>query len=165
MPVLIDSAPAAGQDIALQTRKRWNIPNGQVTEISILELNNAKLLLRRYSTSILDYRTDPTPIYNCHGLTFASRRTGIYEVSAIHKILDDDEYKRVEIEAVLPGDAILYFDEDGDIEHSGIVVSRPQATLKVPQVVSKWGKFQEVIHWASQCPYNYSTAKYYRIKN
>jgi hypothetical protein len=97
-------------------------------------------------------------------MTFASRRTGIYETSEIQKILKDDQYGEVKPEDVIPGDVIIYFGDDGDAEHSGIVLTSPQSSqLRVPQVLSKWGKFSEFIHWANQSPYNFSLVKYFRI--
>jgi hypothetical protein len=64
----------------------------------------------------------------------------------------------------MPGDVIIYFGDDGDAEHSGIVLTSPKdSQLRVPQVLSKWGKFSEFIHWANQSPYNFAFVKYYRI--
>ena len=37
----------------------------------------------------------PTRKYNCHGLTFASRRTWIDETPEVKKVLLDDEYVEV----------------------------------------------------------------------
>jgi hypothetical protein len=82
----------------------------------------------------------------------------------VRKILDHDGYEVVRSSEVLPGDVILYPGEKGDIEHSGIVVEAPSGEFKIPKVVSKWGKFRELIHMANQCPYNYLAATYYRIK-
>jgi hypothetical protein len=44
--------------------------------------------------------------YNCHGLTFANRRSWISELSEIPKILHDDGYTQVRDEDVLPGDIV-----------------------------------------------------------
>ena len=108
-------------------------------------------------------RTNPNPIYNCHGLTFASRRTWITDNESLHHIINDDGYKKIDLEQVLPGDIILYFSEDGDIMHSAIVISKPDNHLKIPQVLSKWGKYKEIIHVANNCPYDFNV-EYYRVK-
>ena len=71
-------------------------------------------------------RNNPSPIYNCHGLAFASRRTTIWNIQEVWKIVKEDNYIEIkDIKDVLPGDLILYIDDDGDIEHSGIVVETP----------------------------------------
>jgi cytochrome P450 len=85
----------------------------------------------------------PSRKYNCHGLTFASRRTWIWKPAEVAKILADDEYVRVELADVLPGDIVLYV-QNGDIEHSGIVMSLGP----VPMILSKWGPAHEVVHRA-----------------
>ena len=97
-------------------------------------------------------------------MTFASRRTGIYERSEIEKILADDGYVEIPLSKTIAGDIIIYFGEDGDAEHSGVVVtSAGESQLGVPRVLSKWGKYAEFVHWANQCPYTLTFAKYFRI--
>ena len=97
-------------------------------------------------------------------MTFANRRTEIDDPKEVKRIIIEDEYDEVAEHQVLPGDIMLYFAESGDVEHSGIVVEKPTATtLNIPLVYSKWGGFWEVIHWANDCPYDMSRAKYYRI--
>lgn len=149
--------------IALQTRKGTDIPNSQILEISQFEIRQYTDIERDYRYAV--FRTSPSPIYNCHGLTFASRRTGIYEIEALHRIINDDGYKKIKTEDVLPGDIIIYYGENGDIEHSGVVLSKPDKLLKIPLVVSKWGKYREVIHMANNCPYNFGSIEYYRVTN
>jgi hypothetical protein len=103
--------------------------------------------------------TAPTRKYNCHGLTFASRRTWICKSSEIGKILRDDEYEQVELKDVLPGDVVIYV-QNGDVEHSGVVI----ASGFVPVVLSKWGPAHEVIHRVNDCPYDAMEILYYRIR-
>jgi hypothetical protein len=98
-------------------------------------------------------RREATATYNCHGLTFASRRTGIYEVTAIQLILSDDGYQAVEEQHVLPGDVVLYFEPEG-LAHSGIVVALERlGNAIIPKVMSKWGIAGEYIHSVRTCPY------------
>lgn len=96
-------------------------------------------------------------------MTFASRRTGIYETSVIEQILHEDGYAEVSSNEVLPGDVIIYYSSDGDAEHSGIVISEKDEILRIPKVVSKWGRYAEFVHWANQCPYSFVNARYFRI--
>lgn len=151
-----------GVELAFETSSQNQIENYQGHEISITELNQIAEYEKKYGPDIVR-RSGPSPIYNCHGMTFASRRTGIYQSSEIYKIIEDDKYIEINKENVLVGDTILYFDEENDIYHSGIVAIVPsENTLWVPKIFSKWGKYAEVIHWANKGPYNFSTAKYYR---
>lgn len=104
----------------------------------------------------------PSRRYNCHGLSFASRRTVIWEASEIAKVLADDGYVEVkDFRRVLPGDIAAYTSQLGDIEHSGIVVSVD--ALFVPSILSKWGMCHEVIHKLAECPYDSSNVKFYRV--
>lgn len=107
-------------------------------------------------------RNESSEVYNCHGLTFACRRTNIFEPNEIHKILKDDEYQELTLNTVQPGDTVLYFGEKGDIEHSAIVIECPNKGFNIPIVISKWGSAFEVIHSVYNCPYDKSNIKYYR---
>ncbi|MCI0488620.1 MAG: hypothetical protein L0229_18690 [Blastocatellia bacterium] len=151
------------QKIIVQTCLGNDVSNTQVLTISTYEKNQ----FQTYDIyrGKVEFRGNPSPIYNCHGLTFASRRTGIHESKEISKILQDDNYQEIiHPHPVLPGDVVLYFSDDGDVEHSGIVICKPDDTnLNIPVVISKWGKYCEVIHWANVCPYDSSRLRYYRI--
>lgn len=93
--------------------------------------------------------TAPSRKYNCHGLTFASRRTWVEKPQEVTKILADDDYVQVEASEVLPGDVAVYKTQ-GVIEHSGVVVSVKDG---VPQILSKWAALHEAVHRARECPY------------
>ena len=102
----------------------------------------------------------PSRKYNCHGLTFASRRTTIEDAAEVLKIIGDDEYVSITYDEVMRGDIVIYF-EDGDAAHSGIVIGRD--ALRVPIVLSKWGHCHEVVHRLPKCPYKVEDVRYYRI--
>lgn len=101
----------------------------------------------------------PTRKYNCHGLTFGSRRTWI-ETGEIRKILEQDEYAEVPRADVLPGDVVVYY-VDGDPEHSGVVVSK--GDMAGPLILSKWGFCHEIVHRIFDCPYDARNVVFYRI--
>ncbi|WP_157447575.1 hypothetical protein [Chthoniobacter flavus] len=150
--------------IPLFTRRKGEVDNFQAEKVSLVDKKGAEDLAAKYSD--VDVRAGGLiPHYNCHGLTFASRRTGISDSAALRQILEEDGYEEVKIENVLPGDVILYFDpETGDFEHSGIVVSRENSEIQQTfRVVSKWGMGLECVHGSAYCPYSFQTAKYYRI--
>jgi len=101
--------------------------------------------------------------YNCHGLTFASRRTWIQYPSEIAKIILEDDYRVVADQEVLPGDVVVYY-KDGDAEHSGTVVRVDRIMgLPCPMILSKWGGCHEVIHPVGRCPFDSQNVIYYRI--
>ena len=152
-----------GKRLALQTREGNDIENFQndFQELTPSILYQTKSMIKRHAPR--NTRSSPTPCYNCHGLTFASRRTWIDQSREIQKILGEDKYIRINTKDTLPGDIIVYYGADGDPEHSGIVVSEPKE-LGIPMVVSKWGALPEFVHWANQCPYSFQKAKFYRIE-
>jgi hypothetical protein len=98
--------------------------------------------------------------YNCHGLTFGSRRTGIDDPAAVREILQHDDYVKIDRKDLLPGDTVIYIDNEGDITHSGIVIEVPPLGAKI---LSKWGECQEVIHLIGDCPYPETTKEFYRV--
>ena len=155
---------STSRSINMDTAQGRSIDNTQLAEISPYEVN----LFRRFDTdygSAVTRRCGPTPRYNCHGMTFGSRRTGIFESAVLWQIIQEDNYAEVAKPDVLAGDVILYFDDSGDIEHSGIVISPPSAdTLGIPIVCSKWGKYAELIHLGNRCPYTFSNVRYYRVR-
>lgn len=161
MSIITSESEAERGSIIVQTRKGSEISNCQSFIISSFEKSLFPDYVDKYRNVI--FRSHPTGIYNCHGLVFASRRTGIDDSREILKILREDNYKEISRDEVLPGDIILYFAEDGDIEHSGIVISRPDSVLHIPKVYSKWGRYREAIHYANDCEYDFSQTKYYRV--
>jgi cell wall-associated NlpC family hydrolase len=144
--------------IRLQTAKGTDIPNSQQTEISRQERNWLANFLAKHRQA--EFRTGFIPRYNCHGFTFASRRTRVWDTSYIQRILDDDDYSRVETNDVKPGDIVIYYGDDGDPTHSGIVVNN-DPPLHVPIIVSKWGNGPEVIHKFFDVPSVYGTNHLY----
>lgn len=146
--------------ITLQTKTGRNIENAQFFEINPSERQYYDKYKREYIN--VAWRTPPSPEYNCHGLTFASRRTGIDLPAEVAKIISDDGYKEVLSENVLPGDIVLYYDESGDIEHSGVVVRSPEQPINMPMVFSKWGSYSEGVHAVYNCPYS-KDVRYYRM--
>ena len=156
--------------IILHTRNRLEIENEQCRMLSPFEENyGAQVLERKYGGRPgFVFRSEPTGIYNCFGLVFASRRTCITRAAEVRKIIADDGYREVPREEVKPGDVILYYTEAGDdIDHSAIVIVEPKRDNNfVPTVLSKIGKWKEAIHPANAIQeYSLAYAKYYRIRD
>jgi len=152
-----------GRELLMQTARGNQIDNEQLDEISPFERNQFPQFERNFSIAT-EVCAEPNAKFNCHGMTFASRRTGIFESAAIRQILNEDGYEEVERDRVQRGDVIVYISSDGDFEHSGLVVEPPTPrTLYIPTVRSKWAKYRELIHPGNQCPYNFSNVRYYRV--
>ncbi|MGH7021680.1 MAG: hypothetical protein ACREEY_17505 [Brevundimonas sp.] len=152
-------------NVATETRKKASIENYHDTApSSVGDQMQANALKQKYAAA-LHRPTAVGSTYNCHGLTFASRRTQIWKTSEIRKILADDGYVRIPSqEDVLPGDTVLYVDESGDIEHSGIVLQKENTgLLPIVRVLSKWGSAHEVVHALMDCPYSLRSIEYYRV--
>jgi hypothetical protein len=149
--------------IVLETRKRNLIENSQVHEIGRFAVQQSKDLLKKFNGSII-VRTGINSIYNCHGLTFASRRTGINNLPW-ETIRQDDGYTEISVLDALPGDIVIYFGSDGSAEHSGIVLENKKGLpIQMPLILSKWGSFGEVIHFAHVVPQEYPTERrYFRV--
>ena len=137
--------------IVLESRRGREIPNAQQYVASPFEKNTWAALKAQYSPPGFQCRTELNPVYNCHGLTFASRRTWIDDSSMIRNIIEDDCYELIKENDALPGDVVIYVADDGDVEHSGVVV-RAKHALELPLVCSKWGKGGEVVHPVHKSP-------------
>jgi hypothetical protein len=145
--------------IETETAVKWPIPNRQNIDL----VGNEQMLADKFRHEHdAEVRTAATGRYNCHGLTFASRRTCIEDVAAVQKILVDDGYVPVSPDSVMPGDVVIYY-HDGVIDHSGLVVEVPQGAIRFPRIVSKWGpNGAEFLHWVHRSEYG-QDYKFFRI--
>jgi len=159
---LIIADQQSGKSIVVQTHRGTNVTNCQCSQLSESEKHTAKTIHTKYSG--IRCRSGPSPMYNCHGLTFASRRTRVWHSAEVWKILREDDYVEMELENVKPGDIVMY-NQNGDLQHSGVVQDVPRVGSRiVPMILSKWGSGQEFIHSVYNCPYvTAANIKYYRI--
>lgn len=150
--------------LTIQTRVGNPIPNlPGITTIPQDLIQQIQYTEGKYPQGNLCYkRKEATSFYNCHALTFLSRRAWMVE-DAVNMVLQDDEYFPVDSREVLPGDIILYY-SNGQINHSGIVVSRREENELVsrPWIVSKWAHAGEYVHRYDYCPYDSSNVRYMR---
>jgi hypothetical protein len=161
--------------LKLQTRGRSDIENelnsSPLDAGMMLEAKAERDRYRRLDPARIRHRAaGPTMSYNCHGLTFAARRTQIWNSAEVQKILNEDGYQEVQFADVSVGDIAIYRQDaslGGEIDHSGIVVERGppiHGLATEPWVLSKWGKGYEEIHLASFCPQGMGyKIEYYRI--
>jgi len=145
------------EPLKMQTRCKTDIPNCIVRRPPdhgrVLETASEVAVCRNMANAI-NRTFGPDPKYNCHGLTFASRRTNITDLDAIDRIIAEDGYIPVEKNDTYPGDIIIYGANSGDggeIEHSGLIIGLINAIITIPMVLSKLGECHEVVH-----PYNFS---------
>jgi hypothetical protein len=154
------------RNLLLETREKNPIQN--ISDHSPLGIDftaKANALINQYPPPRFLHRPlPPTTVYNCHGLTFGSRRTQIVQANEVRRILNEDNYSEVTVKTVLPGDVAVYFDEFGDIHHSGIVthVNVILDEIRVPYVLGKWGVAHEVIHPYNEGPYSGLAITFYR---
>jgi len=160
--------------LALETRKKTAIDNLLSNEPVFPQMHAERAgYVNKYSPSCIFRGVGPSMTYNCHGMTFAARRTQIFEGSEVLKILQDDNYGPVNKENVLPGDIAVYFSTAssqtgiaGDPEHSATVIEASTlGGLRRIKVVSRWRYCDEVIHFVENAPYDTGDVRYYRVQS
>ena len=80
---------------------------------------------------------DATTEYNCHGFTFLGGAEWIKYNSDVETIIKDNGYSVTRNPSV--GDVVIYRDDKGEIQHSGIVAA--VSGDKVTRVISKWAMY------------------------
>lgn len=152
--------------LLLQTAGMHDIPNGQSYEkMPTLQSQNNRAHFKKKFPNNTERDPNPTGIYNCHGLTFASRRTQIAGNPTLSVILTDDRYVRIQKANVLPGDIVIFVHPNGDMEHSAVVIVPPSESITgYPKVIGKWGNFTEFVHYANDSDYDVSDLRYYRVQ-
>jgi hypothetical protein len=92
--------------LALHTRQQKQIENSISRMIPIAGTYDEQDDQAKARKNATRRHVGPCHTYNCHGLTFGARRTGI--VGAIEDILKQDEYVIVKPENVLAGDVVIW---------------------------------------------------------
>ncbi len=163
---ILDAGIVDYPSIKVETREGSDINNSQIkVKLPLWEEHTADVFRQKHNFAIV--RSNRCGYYNCHGLTFASRRTRIFDSNDIMTILQEDNYKEIDVSKVLPGDIVMYF-RNGDPQHSGVIVSVPRNNITDSNIiaVSKWGNGDEFIHNILDCPYIESARIiYYRIQS
>jgi hypothetical protein len=109
-------------ELGLDTRDKNHIDNYLDRRPLIAGAVQKSRDLRRQYSNARHRPTSPCATYNCHGLTFASRRTGI-DPTMVRKILTEDGYEQVTRTTLVAGDIAVYVHPlTNDFEHSGIVI-------------------------------------------
>jgi len=146
--------------LALETRRKTQIQNEMNRAIPTHGMLALVAKYRREYPDATHRDVGPCSTYNCHGLTFASRRTWLPGTGEIQRILEDDDYNRIEAKDAGVGDVVVY-SLQGIIEHTGIIVECLPFNDK--KVLSKWGNLHEVVHKLADCPWRDYDKFYYRV--
>lgn len=173
MPLFDASGQFPDTSIKLCTRAGNPIDNTQTWQHSKFEWNQLGEDLKRFKNATpLGDPSEACPVYNCHGLTFGSRRTQVG--NAVLPILADDGFEILKSEKdVRTGDVVIYSDRRGEVVHSGFIVFSKEieivfgTTTVIPMVWSKWGKAQEFLHAIEDCPFigeEGTQITYYRLR-
>jgi len=147
--------------IPLATRTGRAIPNVQDPDMPPWRIEQ---YLRRFRKLFPrpELRRGPTGRYNCHGMTFASRRTQILAPDSretiteiVMNILGDDGYREIRLQEAMQGDVVVYYDGN-EISHTGIIVEIESDDRviggRAVKVMSKWGPGGEYLHYVNECP-------------
>jgi hypothetical protein len=92
------------------------------------------------------------------------------EWSQIDQLLEEDDYKPVPKNRVLPGDVVIYWASANPllglgrrIDHSGMVLA--VLPLGDMRILSKWGHGDEWVHTLADCPYSAADVTFHRIND
>ena len=134
-----------GGEIELSTREGNRIPNEQRSPRPLSAMQDASRIHRAEHQS-LKLRS-LSSLYNCMGMVFASRRTGIHP-SELEMILTEDGYRQIGINELEAGDVVVYHDSRGEVSHVGIVDHVGFENPRKVRVLSQWGADGEYYHLA-----------------
>lgn len=150
--------------IYMQTsRRRW-IKNCQQSVL----LDSEELTSQRAEAKFESkFHGEICTLYNCHGLTFAARRTGIFEDEEVQKILDDEYIEIKNHSQSQVGDVVIYYSEGIGIAHSGLIIFAKHTPndLSEVRVLSKEKKYREIIHLIVKTPYFHTEYKIFRFNH
>jgi hypothetical protein len=148
----LESKGSSPHSIVVQTSEGNNIDNeipsscGDTDHSDIVEDNLSEIIERR-----------PTNTgYNCAGHVWAARRSCIYELKEIRKILEDDNYRELEQKKeCMAGDVVLYLGMEGDFLHVAKLYKKIEADLVKWVALSKFGVAGfEAFHRMRDIPYD-----------
>jgi hypothetical protein len=127
------------QGIPLVTSKGNPIANHQGADVAVGKIQAFEDMCRRNQWC---FRRHAGGRYNCAGLVWASRRTGISQTDDWRRILTDDGYRETSRPQI--DDLVLYRDvDDNTYLHVARIISfTPGLTPEseqLPVVLSKWG--------------------------
>jgi hypothetical protein len=160
--------PGPGRAISLATYLGTNIPNWIDVDSTDGAIRLATWKLRNKIQAAIAQTGPPTGRYNCHGLTFASRRTniphpGMDDAGLVAQILQEDQCVQIaEIDA-REGDVVLWR-LGALVPHTGIVAHVQREPFRAILAVSKWGALGEYIHHPLNSPFDGCAVEYWGMR-
>ena len=159
--------PTPIKKLTIETKTGIPIPNEQAEDIVS---GDKRFYCDKLWTKYLDAcpswkrRRPSTPLYNCAGLVFAHRRTGIYDSEWYERLLDEEGYREIPRDKSLPGDIVAYRNDKKEILHFALVyASSPGIQFgEVHQVlaISKWdSRTGEFLHKVDESPFTVKNAQ------
>lgn len=112
----------------------------------------------------VDIRDYPTAVYNCHSFAWYDRSyDNVRWIPDITGFLNDASCTRIADDYIQEGDIFVYYDENHNVLHSGIVT---EITDNIEDLVitSKWGPGVACIHSIQNVPDEY-LAYYYKDRD
>ncbi len=155
MTIVFPGAEQGGlpDPVPVYTRSGVLIPQERPPKANVEAIKDHARRMREWHPNAIVRSLSAYP-YNCVGLIFASRRAWI-EIDHIYAILRGDGYRLIYRHEVMAGDLVLY-KRDNSPTHVGVIVAACQVhptskDLNI-QVLSKWGKFGEFLHFVEDVP-------------
>ena len=148
-----DPEPDSVGKYPVYTRTGWPIPQQQPDRVDQRLIKIRAKELSDWGKNLI-LRSLSTYPYNCVGMVFASRRAWI-DPKHVYRILNEDGYRKISLDEVKQGDVVLYKYQINDDEptHVALVVwINPIGSLSSIQVISKWGKDAEFLHFMENVP-------------
>lgn len=117
-PPTLQPQASSHRGLALETKARYPIPNEVSARPSPKHHAQYARLVSQHKQWVP--RKSPSGEYNCFGMVWAARRTGIYEEAALARIIKDDGYRVIPPQDAVFGDLVKYALEDGSTTHVGV---------------------------------------------
>lgn len=133
-------------EFPVYARSGWKIPQ-EYPGREASELIRIRSEALRQWRSRVQLRSVSSYPYNCVGMIFAARRAWI-EIDHVYRILEEDGYRQIPRAQVAQGDVVVYKDDKNQPSHVALIVLiEPYNQALNIQVISKWGKDAEFIHY------------------
>ncbi len=135
--LLVSTGVLVGGMLLYANQKPRTIPQAE----DLLEWEAETLLSDPHYAQQFIRTGQPEWLYNCHGWTFAQGRRSVSEIE-VKEQLQSGRYRKVTVP--LSGDIVVYYDQSGDLCHSGIVKATGRQGFVL--VESKWGGAGRFLH-------------------
>jgi hypothetical protein len=144
------------RSIVVQTRTGKPIPNDIAAEPTERDIRVRAAIREKHGRGWIP-RKPECGVYNCAGLTWASRRTAIRADEHWDLIFKEDGYRKFtpSEEPPRPGDLVVYREKDIGYLHVGLILACENlGEVITPRLLSKWDDASgEYFHWVNDTPF------------